>query len=42
MTITNDDLKKRIVQLVNAFSSFFKLLGIVNFFKFSRMKEKAL
>jgi len=42
MTITNEDSKKRIVQLVNAFNSFFKLLGIVNLFKFSRMKEKAL
>lgn len=35
MTTTNESLEKRIVQLVNAFDSFFKFLGFVNFFKVS-------
>ena len=34
MTTTNEGLKKRIVQLVNAFNSFSKFLGFVNFLRF--------
>lgn len=35
MTITNEALEKRIVQLVNAFHFFSKFLGFVNVFKVS-------
>ena len=35
ITTTNEGLEKRIVQLVNAFNSFSKFLGFVNFFKVS-------